>query len=130
MILVAQYLGYGEPMAIDPQAAFDKLMSALEAFHYVATTVKDPESPEFIRASDRLADAYIIYDDLLLTRFGVEAPFDTFSDDYEEYDEDDFDDEYDGEDFDDLEEDDDLDDEDDFDDELDDEDDLDFDDED
>lgn len=99
---------------MNPRSALDRLIGALEAFHLAASTAQDPSAPSVAEAADALADAYIVYDDVVFTRYGVEAPLDVYGDD-EDYDED-FDDDYD--DFD-------LDDEDgDFDDDLEDEDDL------
>lgn len=119
-------------MAIDPQTALNRLVHALEGFHSAVESAQDPDAPSVLRASDRLADAYTVYDDAIFTQFGVEAPFDTYSDDDydDDLDDDDLDDidDLDEEDLDDFDDDDDLDeldDEDnDDDDDLDDEDDL------
>lgn len=98
-------------MAIDPQSALNKLIYELEAFHNAVERSHDAESPAVLRAGERLADAYTVYDDVIFRRYGVEAPFDTLGeedflddeDDSDFYDEDfdDLDDEYDDEDYDD-----------------------------
>lgn len=106
---------------MNPRSALDRLIGALEAFHLAASTAQDPSAPSVAEAADALADAYIVYDDVVFTRYGVEAPLDVYGDD-EDYDED-FDDDYDDFDLDD-EDDDDLDEESDFDDDLEGEDDL------
>lgn len=106
---------------MNPRSALDRLIGALEAFHLAASTAQDPSAPSVGEAADALADAYIVYDDVVFTKYGVEAPLDVYGDD-EDYDED-FDDDYDDFDLDD--EDADLDDEDaDLDDDLDEDDDL------
>lgn len=107
----------------DPRSALERLIGALEDLHTAASATKDPDAPSVIEAGQRLADAYVIYDDAIFTSYGVELPFDLYEDDDVDDDEDDDDD-----DFDDLDPlDDDDDDEDDLDDDLDD---LDYDDDD
>ena len=106
---------------MNPRSALDRLIGALEAFHLAASTAQDPSAPSVAEAADALADAYIVYDDVVFTRYGVEAPLDVYGDD------EDFDDDYDDFDLDDEDDadlDDDLDEESDFDDDLEDEDDL------
>lgn len=108
-------------MSMNPRSALDRLIGALEAFHLAASTAQDPSAPSVAEAADALADAYIVYDDVVFTRYGVEAPLDVYGDD------EDFDDDYDDFDLDDEDDadlDDDLDEESDFDDDLEDEDDL------
>lgn len=76
-------------MAMNPREALDRLIGALEAFHAVGISAADPESPAVIEAADALADAYTIYDDVMFTQFGVEAPLDIFAEVDDEYDDDD-----------------------------------------
>lgn len=108
-------------MATDITSAFNQFQSAFAEFHSAVVQFQDPDAPAVLRAIDQLADAYTIYDDVIFTEYGVEAPFDTFVDEYGENDdfadEDDIED-YDDEDFDDFDDDfiDDYDDDDDFDD--------------
>ena len=78
---------------MNPRSALDRLIGALEAFHLAASTAQDPSAPSVGKAADALADAYIVYDDVVFTKYGVEAPLDVYGDD-EDYDED-FDDDYD-----------------------------------
>lgn len=80
-------------MSMNPRSALDRLIGALEAFHLAASTAQDPSAPSVGEAADALADAYIVYDDVVFTKYGVEAPLDVYGDD-EDYDED-FDDDYD-----------------------------------
>ena len=110
---------------MNPRSALDRLIGALEAFHLAASTAQDPSAPSVAEAADALADAYIVYDDVVFTGYGVEAPLDVYGDD-DDYDED-FDDDYDDFDMDDEDDadlDDDLEEDEDFDDDLEDEDDL------
>lgn len=106
---------------MNPRSALDRLIGALEAFHLAASTAQDPSAPSVAEAADALADAYIVYDDVVFTGYGVEAPLDVYGDD-DDYDED-FDD-FDLDDEDDADLDDDLEEDEDFDDDLEDEDDL------
>ena len=78
---------------MNPRSALDRLIGALEAFHLAASTAQDPSAPSVGEAADAFADAYIVYDDVVFTKYGVEAPLDVYGDD-EDYDED-FDDDYD-----------------------------------
>ena len=109
---------------MNPRSALDRLIGALEAFHLAASTAQDPSAPSVAEAADALADAYIVYDDVVFTGYGVEAPLDVYGDD-DDYDED-FDDDYDDFDLDDEDDADldDLEEDEDFDDDLEDEDDL------
>lgn len=68
-------------MAVDPHSAFQSLMSAWEEFHAAVMETEDGEAPRVLRAARHLADAYTVYDDVIFTNFGVEAPFDTYEDD-------------------------------------------------
>lgn len=106
---------------MNPRSALDRLIGALEAFHLAASTAQDPSAPSVAEAADALADAYIVYDDVVFTGYGVEAPLDVYGDD-DDYDED-YDD-FDLDDEDDADLDDDLEEDEDFDDDLEDEDDL------
>ena len=67
-------------MAVDPHSAFQALINAWEEFHAAVIDTEDGEAPRVLRAADHLADAYTVYDDVLFTTYGVEAPFDTYED--------------------------------------------------
>ncbi len=81
---------YDGAMATDPRSALDRLIGALETFHQAATTAGDPDADSVIEASDALADAYTIYDDVIFTEFGVESPLDIYADDDDEDDADEY----------------------------------------
>ena len=86
--------GYSCAMAIDPRAALDGLIGALEAFHQAATNAQDPDADSVVEASDALADAYTLYDDVMFTRYEIEAPLDVYfadedvDDEFEDFDDD------------------------------------------
>ncbi|MCI7551111.1 MAG: hypothetical protein PUK40_00695 [Actinomycetaceae bacterium] len=72
-------------MAIDIPHAYARLVNALEQFHSSVMEYQDPDAPAVLRAADQLADAYTVYDDAIFTSYGVEAPFDTYAEGDEEY---------------------------------------------
>ncbi len=100
-------------MTVDPRAALDRFVAALEAHFAAVSTRRSDDDPAVDDAYDVLADAFEVYDDALVRVHGETLPFylaDDETDDAED----------DGDDEDDLD-DDDLDDEDDdLDDDLDD----------
>ncbi|MDO4887917.1 MAG: hypothetical protein Q3979_04320 [Actinomycetaceae bacterium] len=71
-------------MATNPRSALDRLIGALEVFHQAASSAQDPNAPSVIEASDALADAYTVYDDVLFTQYGIEAPLDVYDDEDED----------------------------------------------
>ncbi|MDY5160322.1 hypothetical protein [Actinotignum urinale] len=75
-------------MAMNPRAALDRLMRALEHFHQVASTSDDPHAPAVLEATDLLADAFTVYDDVMFTEYDVETPFDVYADEDEDEDND------------------------------------------
>lgn len=79
-------------MEIDPRAALDRLIEALTAHYEAAVHAQDPEAPAVISATVTLEDAFITYDDTLMTHYDVDLPFDLFDDDDDD-DDDEFDDE-------------------------------------
>jgi len=94
-------------MTVDPRAALDRLVAALEA-HYAAVVGKNGEDdPAVDDAYDVLADAFEVYDDALGTVHGEATPFYLGEDD-EDDDEHDDDEDEDDDDEDDDDEDDDI----------------------
>lgn len=78
-------------MTVDPRAALDRLIAALEA-HYNAVVARNGEDdPAVDDAYDVLADAFEVYDDALGTVHGEATPFYLAEEDDE--DDDDIDDE-------------------------------------
>lgn len=87
-------------MAIDPRAALDRLIAALEAHYTAVSTRRGEDDPAVDDAYDVLADAFEVYDDALGTVHGEATPFYLAEDD--EDDEEDEDAEADDYDLDDL----------------------------
>ena len=81
-------------MTVDPRAALDRLIAALEA-HFNAVAARHGEDdPAVDDAYDVLADAFEVYDDALGTVHGEATPFylaDEDDDDDDDEDEDDLD---------------------------------------
>lgn len=96
-------------MDMDPRAALDRFIEALTAHYEVVASNKDPEAPAVVDAMETLEDAFVRYDDALITHYDVDLPFEVYYDEDDE-DEDDEDDEDEDDDYDDeaSEEDDDL----------------------
>ncbi|PFG38225.1 hypothetical protein ATJ97_0697 [Georgenia soli] len=86
-------------MANDPRAALDRLIAAFEAHYDAVAAAQDSDAPAVVAAANTLMDAFDTYDDALFTGFGVDTPFDIYSEDDDEddddleYDDDDDDDE-------------------------------------
>jgi hypothetical protein len=94
-------------MTVDPRAALDRLIAALEAHYHAVASRRGEDDPAVDDAYDILADAFEVYDDALGTVHGEATPFylaeedDDHDDDHDDEDHDE-DDETD-DDFDDLE---------------------------
>ena len=89
-------------MTVDPRAALDRLIAALEA-HYTAVAAPHGEDdPAVDDAYDILADAFEVYDDALGTVHGEATPFYLAEDDDEVGDDEDDVDDEDDEDYDDA----------------------------
>ncbi|MBO3087020.1 primosomal protein [Cellulomonas dongxiuzhuiae] len=78
-------------MTVDPRAALDRLVAALEAHYAAVLSKKDDDDPAVDDAYDVLADAFEVYDDALGTVHGEATPFYLGEDDDEDEDEDDLD---------------------------------------
>lgn len=114
-------------MTSDPRAALAAFVAALETHLELAAVRRGDDDPAVVTAYQKVADAFVAYDDALLDAFGEVTPLDIYTededdeyvdeDDLEELDDldDDLDDEFDDDDSDDDDDDDgdDLDDEDD-----------------
>ncbi|MFD2024257.1 primosomal protein [Promicromonospora aerolata] len=91
-------------MTVEPRAALDRLIAALEAHHHAVATRRSDDDPAVDDAYDVLADAYEVYEESLATVFGEVTPF-YLADEADEVDDDDDDED---EDLDDIDFDDDL----------------------
>lgn len=87
-------------MAIDPRAALDRLIAALEAHYAAVSAGRGGDDPAVDDAYDVLADAFEVYDDALGTVHGEATPFYLAEEDDEddEHEDDDEDDDYDADD--------------------------------
>jgi hypothetical protein len=73
-------------MAIDPRAALDRLIAALEAHYSAVSSRRGEDDPAVDDAYDVLADAFEVYDDALGTVHGEATPFYLAEDDDEDED--------------------------------------------
>ncbi|MDV3220111.1 hypothetical protein [Intrasporangium sp.] len=116
-------------MTVEPRAALERLITALERHYEAAGSTKDPDHPLVIAAAQDLAEAFDDYDEALFDATEVATPLAVYGDDFDGHEDEDEDDGvYTGLDPDEY--DDDADDDEDEDEDLDDGDDLDFDDDD
>ena len=68
-------------------------MGAFEAHFDAASAAQDPDAPTVVHAANALEDAFLTYDDALMTSFDVDVPLDTYdTDDDDEFFDDDEDD--------------------------------------
>lgn len=84
MVSLCRARRYGHGMAIDPRAALDRLIAALEAHYSAVLTRRGEDDPAVDDAYDVLADAFEVYDDALGTVHGEATPFYLAEDDDEE----------------------------------------------
>lgn len=103
---------YGQGMTVDPRAALDRLVAALEAHHGAVSSARGDQDASVDDAYDVLADAFDVYDEAIGNSYGEALPFVLADDDEDDdgehdddVDEDDLDDdEIDGADLDDADE--------------------------
>ena len=86
-------------MTVEPRAALDRFVAALEAHFHAVSTRRTDDDPAVDDAYDVLADAFEVYEDALARVYSETMPVGLLDDDDDEDDEDE-----------DLDEDDDLDD--------------------
>jgi len=72
---------YRQCMTVDPRAALDRLVAALEAHYHAVSSRRGDEDPIVDDAYDVLADAFEVYDDALSAMYGETTPFDLADDD-------------------------------------------------
>ncbi len=90
-------------MTVDPRAALDRLLAALEAHFHAVASRRGETDPGVDDAYDVLADAFEVYDDALVQVYAETLPFyladedgeddEDSDDDLDDMDEDDLDDE-------------------------------------
>lgn len=79
-------------MTSDPRAALAAFVAALETHLELASMRRGEEDPAVVAAYQKVADAFVAYDDALLDAHGEVTPLDIYSEDDDEPDEDDLDD--------------------------------------
>lgn len=92
-------------MTSDPRAALSTLVAALQTHLELSAVRRGEDDPAVVAAYQKVADAFVAYDDALLDAFGEVTPLDIYSD--EDDDDDDLDDDLDEDDPDDDDDDDD-----------------------
>lgn len=80
-------------MTVDPRAALDRLVAALEAHYHAVSSRRHEDDPAVDDAYDVLADAFEVYSDALNAVYGESTPFDLVDEDDDEDDVGDRDDE-------------------------------------
>lgn len=73
-------------MTVDPRAALDRFVAALEAHFHAVAARRGDDDPAVDDAYDVLADAFEVYDDALATVHGEATPFYLVDDDDEDED--------------------------------------------
>lgn len=76
-------------MTVDPRAALDRLVAALEAHYHAISSRRGEDDPRVDDAYDVLADAFEVYDDALSSVYGESTPFDLADDDDDDDEDDD-----------------------------------------
>jgi len=71
-------------MTVDPRAALDRFVAALEAHYGAVVARRSDEDPAVDDAYDVLADAFEVYDDALGAVYGEATPFYLEDDDEED----------------------------------------------
>ena len=62
-------------MTVDPRAALDRFIAALEAHYHAVAARRGEDDPAVDDAYDVLADAFEVYDDALASVHGEATPF-------------------------------------------------------
>ena len=62
-------------MTVDPRAALDRFVAALEAHYHAVAARRGDDDPAVDDAYDVLADAFEVYDDALASVHGEATPF-------------------------------------------------------
>jgi hypothetical protein len=76
-------------MTSDPRAALSTLVAALETHLELCAVRRGEDDPAVVTAYNRVADAFVAYDDALLDAYGEVTPLDVYSEEDDDADEDD-----------------------------------------
>ena len=83
-------------MIVEPRAALDRFIAALESHFVAAASGRGEEDPSFLAAYTTLIDAFETYDEALFDAYGIDTPFLVYDEDADDEEEaDDSDDELD-----------------------------------
>lgn len=74
-------------MTSDPRAALSTFVAALETHLELSAVRRGENDPAVVTAYNKVADAFVAYDDALLDAFGEVTPLDVYSDEDDEDDE-------------------------------------------
>ena len=74
-------------MTVDPRAALEQLVTALERHLEAAQSSRDPDHPMVIAAAQDLAEAFDDYDESLYVSTEVATPLVIFGEEYDDEDE-------------------------------------------
>jgi len=76
-------------MTSDPRAALSTLVAALQTHLELSAVRRGEDDPAVVAAYQKVADAFVAYDDALLDAFGEVTPLDIYSDEDDDEDLDD-----------------------------------------
>lgn len=73
-------------MTSDPRAALSTLVAALETHLELSAVRRGENDPAVVTAYNKVADAFVAYDDALLDAYGEVTPLDVYSDEDDDLD--------------------------------------------
>lgn len=73
-------------MTSDPRAALSTFVAALETHLELSAVRRGENDPAVVTAYNKVADAFVAYDDALLDAFGEVTPLDVYSDEDDDID--------------------------------------------
>lgn len=79
-------------MTVEPRAALERLITALERHYEAAGSTRDPDHPLVIAAAQDLAEAFDEYDEALFDSTEVATPLAVYGDDFDGHEDEDEDD--------------------------------------
>ena len=71
-------------MIVEPRAALDRLIAALDQHYAAAASGRGEDDPAYISAFKTLIDAFETYDEALYEVHGIDTPFLVYDDDAED----------------------------------------------
>ncbi len=83
-MLCGTRVDYGHPMTVDPRAALEQLITALERHLEASRARRDPDHPMVVAAAQDLAEAFDDYDEALFNATEVATPLAIYGDDFDD----------------------------------------------